>query len=239
MESRRLDHKVEQRGASFASDCKTTDRVAGRIEAPRSTIKRDEEYEIFPLNCTGNNINNIKNIQFFDKKGRIGELFCFKLNENGKYERHSLKEKKYYEIDLKLKNDKIEYYEEKINKIKNSGNILGDFICDEKTLIQKIDNFYYLGCKNDLTIIIFKPKINCDFNLLNDLPDNSEIIIEGIILDNFYIELELLNGLYISVYDSLEIIEPLTLRDRQYLTERNFGSFSRRRNSKTIQINNH
>ena len=35
---------------------------------------------ITPLSCGGNNINNIGNVQFFNRKGRIGELFYFKLN---------------------------------------------------------------------------------------------------------------------------------------------------------------
>ena len=83
-----------------------------------SILRIEDNKQVIPLSCGGNNLNNIGNVQFFNRKGRIGELFCFKLNKHGKYDRHSLEEKKYYEIDLKLKNDKIEYSDEKINKIK-------------------------------------------------------------------------------------------------------------------------
>ena len=73
-----------------------------------------------------------------------------------------------------------------------------------KQFYKKINKNYYIST-NDLTILNFKTQFPEDLKLLTNPPKESEFIIEGVLLDSFYDELELLKGLFVSVEDTLYI----------------------------------
>ena len=76
--------------------------------------------------------------------------------------------------------------------------------------LRKINKSYYIGNNsndNDLTILNFKTQFPEDLKLLTNPPKESEFIIEGVLLDSFDNELELLKGLFVKVEDSVTISE--------------------------------
>ena len=86
----------------------------------------------------------------------------------------------------------------------------GNFVSDNKTILRKINKSYYIGNNsndNNLTILNFKTQFPEDLKLLTNPPKESEFIIEGVLLDSFDNELELLKGLFVKVEDSLNISE--------------------------------
>ena len=93
-----------------------------------------------------------------------------------------------------------------VNRIINSGSMFGNFVSDNKTILRKINKCYYIN-SNDLTILNFKTQFPEDLKLLTNPPKESEFIIEGVLLDSFDNELELLKGLFVKVEDSLTISE--------------------------------
>ena len=87
----------------------------------------------------------------------------------------------------------------------------GNFVSDNKTILRKINKTYYLSISsnpnsissNDLTVLNFKTQFPEDLKLLTNPTKESEFIIEGVLLDSFDNELELLKGLFVSVEYSL------------------------------------
>ena len=192
-----------------------------------------ERDEILPFHSHNTNLDDLENVQGFDSVGKRNELYCFKLTKNGMYIRHSLnsteENKNDYEIDIILKNNMVICKGESahgqlpkaesglwptacraesnfVNRIINSGSMFGNFVSDNKTILQKLNKSYYIS-SNDLTILNFKTQFPEDLKLLTNPPKESEFIIEGVLLDSFDNELELLKGLFVKVEDSLTISE--------------------------------
>ena len=187
------------------------------LEQRDQGLERDE---ILPFHSHNTNLDDLENVQGFNSIGKRNELYCFKLTKNGMYIRHSLnsteENKNDYEIDIILKNNMVICKGESahgqlpkaesnfVNRIINSGSMFGNFVSDNKTILQKINKNYYIST-NDLTILNFKTQFPEDLKLLTNPPKESEFIIEGVLLDSFYDELELLKGLFVSVEDTLYI----------------------------------
>ena len=171
-----------------------------------------ERDEVLPLNGPNQNLDDLANVQGFNSIGKRNELYCFKLTKNGMYNRHSLnsteENKNDYEIDIILKNNMVICKGDSnfVNRIINSGSMFGNFVSDNKTILKKIKTSYYIS-SNDLTILNFKTQFPEDLKLLTNPPKESEFIIEGVLLDSFDNELELLKGLFVKVEDSLTISE--------------------------------
>ena len=192
-----------------------------------------ERDEILPFHSHNTNLDDLENVQGFNSIGKRNELYCFKLTQNGMYIRHSLnsteENKNDYEIDIILKNNMVICKGESahgqlpkaesglwptacraesnfVNRIINSGSMFGNFVSDNKTILRKINKSYYIS-SNDLTILNFKTQFPEDLKLLTNPPKESEFIIEGVLLDSFDNELELLKGLFVKVEDSLTISE--------------------------------
>ena len=178
-----------------------------------------ERDEILPFHSHNTNLDDLENVQGFNSIGKRNELYCFKLTKNGMYIREPilLKENKNdvyndYEIDIILKNNMVICKGDSnvVNRIINSGSMFGNFVSDNKTILRKINKSYYIGNNsndNDLTILNFKTQFPEDLKLLTNPPKESEFIIEGVLLDSFDNELELLKGLFVKVEDSLTISE--------------------------------
>ena len=181
-----------------------------------------ERDEVLPLNGHNTNLDDLGNVYGFDSVGKRNELYCFKLLQNGMYIREPifcpsaaelrselLKENKNdYEIDIILKNNMVicKGDSDFVNRIINSGSMFGNFVSDNKTVLMKVEKSYYLS-SNDLTVLNFKTQFLDDLKLLTNPPNESEFIIEGVLLDSFDNELELIKGLFVSVEDSLKISE--------------------------------
>ena len=181
-----------------------------------------ERDEVLPLNGPNQNLDDLGNVQGFNSVGKRNELYCFKLTQNGMYIREPifcpsaaelrselLKENKNdYEIDIILKNNMVicKGDSDFVNRIINSGSMFGNFVSDNKTVLRKINKKYYLS-SNGLTILNFKTQFLDDLKLLTNPPNESEFIIEGVLLDSFDNELELIKGLFVKVEDSLTISE--------------------------------
>ena len=71
---------------------------------------------------------------------------------------------------------------------------------ENTTILKKMKKSYYIS-SNDLTILNFKTKFTEDLELLTNPPNESEFTIEGVLLDSFDNELELLKGLFIKVLE--------------------------------------
>ena len=166
-----------------------------------------ERDEVLPLNGHNTNLDDLGNVYGFDSVGKRNELYCFKLLQNGMYIRHSLnsteeiKKEKEYEIAIILKNNMVICKGESnlVNRIINSGNMFSNFVSDNKTVLMKVES--------DLTVLNFKTQFPEDLKLLTNPPKESEFIIEGLLLDSFDNELELIKGLFVKVEDSLKISE--------------------------------
>ena len=200
-----------------------SDQGLERTFGPMPSAERDE---IVPFHSHNTNLDDLENVQGFNSIGKRNELYCFKLTKNGMYIRHSLnsteenKNDVYndYEIDIILKNNMVICKGESahgqlpkaesnfVNRIINSGSMFGNFVSDNKTILQKLNKSYYIS-SNDLTILNFKTQFPEDLKLLTNPPKESEFIIEGVLLDSFDNELELLKGLFVKVEDSLTISE--------------------------------
>ena len=181
-----------------------------------------ERDEILPFHSHNTNLDDLENVQGFNSIGKRNELYCFKLTKNGMYIREPIENKNDvyndYEIDIILKNNMVICKGESahgqlpkaesnfVNRIINSGSMFGNFVSDNKTILQKINKNYYIST-NDLTILNFKTQFPEDLKLLTNPPKESEFIIEGVLLDSFDNELELLKGLFVKVEDSLTISE--------------------------------
>ena len=171
-----------------------------------------ERDEILPFHSHNTNLDDLENVQGFNSIGKRNELYCFKLTKNGMYIRHSLnsteENKNDYEIDIILKNNMVICKGDSnfVNRIINSGSMFGNFVSDNKKILQKLNKSYYIS-SNDLTILNFKTQFPEDLKLLTNPPKESEFIIEGVLLDSFDNELELLKGLFVKVEDSLTISE--------------------------------
>ena len=175
-----------------------------------------ERDEVLPLNGPNQNLDDLANVQDFNSIGKRNELYCFKLTQNGMYIREpictDLPSESRYEIDIILKNNMVICKGDSnvVNRIINSGSMFGNFVSDNKTILRKINKSYYIGNNsndNDLTILNFKTQFPEDLKLLTNPPKESEFIIEGVLLDSFDNELELLKGLFVKVEDSLTISE--------------------------------
>ena len=175
-----------------------------------------ERDEILPFHSHNTNLDDLENVQGFNSIGKRNELYCFKLTKNGMYIREpictDLPSESRYEIDIILKNNMVICKGDSnvVNRIINSGSMFGNFVSDNKTILRKINKSYYIGNNsndNDLTILNFKTQFPEDLKLLTNPPKESEFIIEGVLLDSFDNELELLKGLFVKVEDSLTISE--------------------------------
>ena len=116
-----------------------------------------------------------------------------------------------------------------VNRIINSGSMFGNFVSDNKTILRKINKSYYIGNNsndNDLTILNFKTQFPEDLKLLTIPPKESEFIIEGVLLDSFDNELELLKGLFVKVEDSLNISEIPQYTNFQIIITKNEENFN-------------
>ena len=200
-----------------------------------------ERDEVLPLNGPNQNLDDLGNVQGFNSVGKRNELYCFKLTQNGMYIREPifcpsaaelrselLKENKNdYEIDIILKNNMVicKGDSDFVNRIINSGSMFGNFVSDNKTVLRKINKKYYLS-SNGLTILNFKTQFLDDLKLLTNPPNESEFIIEGVLLDSFDNELELIKGLFVKVEDSLTISEIPQQTNFQIIITKNEENFN-------------
>ena len=96
---------------------------------------------------------------------------------------------------------------------------------ENTTILKKMKKSYYIS-SDTLTILNFKTKFPEDLELLKNPPNESEFIIEGVLLDSFDNELELLKGLFIKVEDSLNISEISQYTNFQIIITKNEESFN-------------
>ena len=167
-----------------------------------------ERDEILPFHSHNTNLDDLENVQGFNSIGKRNELYCFKLTKNGMYIGElictDLPSNPQYEIDIKLKNNTVTYKGDSnvVNRIINSGSMFGNLVpkYENTTILKKMNKSYYIS-SNDLTILNFKTKFPEDLELLTNPPNESEFIIEDVLLDSFDNELELLKGLFIKVLE--------------------------------------
>ena len=170
-----------------------------------------ERDEILPFHSHNTNLDDLENVQGFNSVGKRNELYCFKLTQNGMYIRYGITNVENndnkgvdYEIDIKLKNNTVTYKGDSnvVNRIINSGSMFGNLVpkYENTTILKKMNKSYYIS-SNDLTILNFKTKFTEDLELLRNPPNESEFTIEGVLLDSFDNELELLIGLFIKVLE--------------------------------------
>ena len=128
-----------------------------------------EQDEVLPLNGFKQNLDDLGNVKGFDSVGKRNELYCFKLIKNGMYIREPIctdfPSESRYEIDIILKNNMVICKGDSnvVNRIINSGSMFGNFVSDNKTILQKINKKYYLT-SNDLTILNSKTQFPEDLN---------------------------------------------------------------------------
>ena len=193
--------------------------------------------EILPFHSHNTYLDDLENVQGFNSIGKRNELYCFKLTQNGMYIREPIdlnteyKENKNnvyndYEIDIILKNNIFICKGDSniVNRIINSGSMFGNFVSYNKTFLRKINKYYYIS-SNDLTILNFKTQFTEDLKLITNPPNKSEFIIEGVLLDSFDDELELLKCLFIKVEDSLNVSEIPQYTNFQITITKNEESF--------------
>ena len=170
-----------------------------------------ERDEILPFHSHNTNLDDLENVQGFNFIGKRNELYCFKLTQNGMYIRYAITNVENNdnkgvdnEIDIKLKNNTVTCKGDSnvVNRIINSGSMFGNLVpkYENTTILKKMNKSYYIS-SNDLTILNFKTKFPEDLELLTNPPNESELIIEGVLLDSFNNELELLKGLFIKVLE--------------------------------------
>ena len=188
-----------------------------------------ERDEVIPLNGFKQNLDDLGNDNGFNSVGKRNQLYCFKLFQNGMYIREPLlsNPESRYEIDIILKNNMVicKGDSDFVNRIINSGSMFGNFVSDNKRILRKINKNYYLS-SNDLTVLNFKTQFPEDLKLLTNPPKESEFIIEGVLLDSFDNELELLKGLFVSVEDSLKISEIPQYTNFQIIITKNEDNFN-------------
>ena len=193
--------------------------------------------EILPFHSHNTYLDDLENVQGFNSIGKRNELYCFKLTQNGMYIREPIdlnteyKENKNnvyndYEIDIILKNNIFICKGDSniVNRIINSGSMFGNFVSYNKTFLRKINKNYYIS-SNDLTILNFKTQFTEDLKLITNPPNKSEFIIEGVLLDSFDDEHELLKCLFIKVEDSLNVSEIPQYTNFQITITKNEESF--------------
>ena len=195
-----------------------------------------ERDEILPFHSHNSNLDDLENVQGFNSIGKRNELYCFKLTNNGMYIRHGitnpctdLPSNPQYEIDIKLKNNMVICKGDSnvVNRIINSGSMFGNFVSDNKTILQKMNKSYYISSDtNSISKLNFKTQFTEDLELLTNPPNKSEFVIEGVLLDSFDNELELLKGLFIKVEDSLNISEIPQYTNFQIIITKNEKSFN-------------
>ena len=162
-----------------------------------------------PFHSHNTNLDDLENVQGFNSIGKRNELYCFKLTQNGMYIREPISLNKNdictdYEIDIILKNNMVICKGDSnvVNRIINSGSMFGNFVSDNKTILQKINKSYYIiSDTNSISKLNFKTQFTEDLELLTNPPNKSEFVIEGVLLDSFDNELELLKGLFIKVLE--------------------------------------
>ena len=191
-----------------------------------------ERDEILPFHSHNSNLDDLENVQGFNSIGKRNELYCFKLTNNGMYIRHGitnpctdLPSNPQYEIDIKLKNNMVICKGDSnvVNRIINSGSMFGNFVSDNKTILQKMNKSYYISSDtNSISKLNFKTQFTEDLELLTNPPNKSEFVIEGVLSDSFDDELELLKGLFIKVEDSLNI----SLNNFQIIITKNEENFN-------------
>ena len=100
-----------------------------------------ERDEVIPLNGFKQNLDDLGNVNGFNSVGKRNELYCFKLFQNGMYIREPLlsNPESRYEIDIILKNNMVicKGDSNSVNRIINSGSMFGNFVSDNKTILQK------------------------------------------------------------------------------------------------------
>ena len=195
-----------------------------------------ERDEILPFHSHNSNLDDLENVQGFNSIGKRNELYCFKLTNNGMYIRHGitnpctdLPSNPQYEIDIKLKNNMVICKGDSnvVNRIINSGSMFGNFVSDNKTILQKMNKSYYISSDtNSISKLNFKTQFTEDLELLTNPPNKSEFVIEGVLSDSFDDELELLKGLFIKVEDSLNISEIPQYTNFQIIITKNEENFN-------------
>ena len=195
-----------------------------------------ERDEILPFHSHNSNLDDLENVQGFNSIGKRNELYCFKLTNNGMYIRHGITNVENndnkgvdYEIDIKLKNNMVICKGDSnvVNRIINSGSMFGNFVSDNKTILQKMNKSYYISSDtNSISKLNFKTQFTEDLELLTNPPNKSEFVIEGVLSDSFDDELELLKGLFIKVEDSLNISEIPQYTNFQIIITKNEESFN-------------
>ena len=193
-----------------------------------------ERDEILPFHSHNSNLDDLENVQGFNSIGKRNELYCFKLTNNGMYIRHGitnpctdLPSNPQYEIDIKLKNNMVICKGDSnvVNRIINSGSIFGNFVSDNKTILQKMNKSYYIS-SDSISKLNFKTQFTEDLELLTNPPNKSEFVIEGLLLHSFDNELELLKDLFIKVEDSLNISEIPQYTNFQIIITKNEKNFN-------------
>ena len=195
-----------------------------------------ERDEILPFHSHNSNLDDLENVQGFNSIGKRNELYCFKLTNNGMYIRHGITNVENndnkgvdYEIDIKLKNYMVICKGDSnvVNRIINSGSMFGNFVSDNKTILQKMNKSYYISSDtNSISKLNFKTQFTEDLELLTNPPNKSEFVIEGVLSDSFDDELELLKGLFIKVEDSLNISEISQYTNFQIIITKNEENFN-------------
>ena len=195
-----------------------------------------ERDEILPFHSHNSNLDDLENVQGFNSIGKRNEIYCFKLTQNGMYIRYGITNVENndnkgvdYEIDIKLKNNMVICKGDSnvVNRIINSGSMFGNFVSDNKTILQKMNKSYYISSDtNSISKLNFKTQFTEDLELLTNPLNKSEFVIEGLLLDSFDNELELLKGLFIQVVDSLNISEISQYTNFQIIITKNEESFN-------------
>ena len=191
-----------------------------------------ERDEILPFHSHNSNLDDLENVQGFNSIGKRNELYCFKLTNNRMYIRYGITNVENndnkgvdYEIDIKLKNNMVICKGDSnvVNRIINSGSMFGNFVSDNKTILQKMNKSYYISSDtNSISKLNFKTQFTEDLELLTNPPNKSEFVIEGVLSNSFDDELELLKGLFIKVEDSLNI----SLNNFQIIITKNEENFN-------------
>ena len=95
-----------------------------------------------------------------------------------------------------------------------------------KQFSKKNKSYYISSDSNSISKLNFKTQFTEDLELLTNPPNKSEFVIEGVLLDSFDNELELLKGLFIKVEDSLNISEISQYTNFQIIITKNEESFN-------------
>ena len=185
-----------------------------------------EAEEITPYHSHQYNLDDLENVEGFNKEGKKKKIYGFKLNSRNLYERAEIKiyeseipyniiklknklklvkNKHEWDIDIRIKNNYVNCKGDTtdVHRIFNSGEIFGNFVPKKEESISLVKHHgdYFIGCNKDkaTAVLEFIPKFKKDTEILKNPPDNSVFFIRGYLLSSTENPISLIEGIDITI----------------------------------------